>query len=68
MAKTILLTQSLDGYVRVTLPKGVILKMRIADYYKALEAGKAEARAMQQARREAQTQAERESEALTWIE
>jgi 3'-phosphoadenosine 5'-phosphosulfate sulfotransferase len=66
--KTMLLAQGLDGYVRVTLPKGVVLKMRIAEYYKALEAGKAEARATHQARREEQAKAEQDANRLTWIE
>jgi 3'-phosphoadenosine 5'-phosphosulfate sulfotransferase len=68
MDKSILMTQGLDGYVRVTLAKGVVLKMRVAHYYQALEAGKAEIRALHQARREGQAQAKREAETLEWIE
>jgi hypothetical protein len=68
MPKTILMAQGLDGYVRLTIGKGCVAKLRAADWYKALADGKAERRACEQARREAQAQAEREAETLEWIE
>ncbi len=65
--KTVLATQSLDGYVHLDLGKGCVAIFRAAEYYAAIERGKAQARALQHARRERQAQAAREAGVLGWI-
>lgn len=66
--KTVLAIQSLDGFIRLDLGKGCIAKLRAADWYQAIADGKAEARALTQARRERQRQADEEAHRLAWIE
>lgn len=65
--KTVLAIQSLDGYVHLDLGKGCVAIFRAADYYAAIDRGKAHARALQQAQRERQAQAAREAELLGWM-
>jgi hypothetical protein len=65
--KTVLAVQSLDGYVHLDLGKGCVAIFRAADYYAAIDRGKAHARALQQARRERQAHAAREAGLLGWI-
>ena len=67
MSKTIFAVQSLDGYVRFEY-QGCLVKLRAAHWHAALEAGKQERRALQQAQREAQGQATQEAQALAWID
>lgn len=66
--KTILVTQSLDGWVKLDVGKGCVAVFRAADYYAAIDRGKALVRAERQAARETQAQVEREAETLAWIE
>jgi hypothetical protein len=68
MAKTVMMTQGLDGWVRLDLGKGCILKLSAAAYYAGIAAGKAEQRGRQQAHREAAGQAHREADSLRWID
>ncbi len=68
MNKTIVAVSGLDGYVRVPLGKSCVLKLRQADYVAGIEAGKQEARALQQARRETHQQAVQQAQALRWLD
>jgi hypothetical protein len=67
MSKTIAAVQSLDGHIRF-IYQGCLVKMRAADWYAALAAGKAERRASQQAAREQAGQARQDAQALGWID
>lgn len=67
MSRALVLSQGLDGWVRLEV-RGCLLKLRQADYYAALDAGKAERRALAQAAREHARQAREEAARLAWIE
>ena len=62
-----LISRGLDGFVRVSIGKSCFLKLPVAQYEAAIDAGKAERRAKQHADREAQGQATQEASRLDWI-
>ncbi len=66
--KRILAIQSLDGYVHLDVGKGCVAILRAAEWYAAIDRGKAYTRAMQQAARERHAQAEQDANRLAWIE
>lgn len=68
MSKRLIAAAGTDGWVRLDLGKGSVLKIRASEYYAGIAAGKAEQRATQQAVREQAGQAQREADMLDWIE
>jgi len=67
-AKNGLISRGLDGFVRVAIGKGCYLKLPLAQYEQAIDAGKAERRARRQAQREQAAQTTQESDRLAWID
>lgn len=57
-----------DGYVRLTLAKGVQLILTVDEYVNALNRGKAEQRTKRRLAQQQQTQARREAKSLAWID
>ena len=63
-----LISRDADGYIRVSIGKGCYLKLPVAQYDAAIEAGKAEQRARRQAAREVQAQASQDARRLGWLD
>jgi hypothetical protein len=61
------LKEGVDPWVRLQLPKGVLVVLTFEEYATALYRGKMERRAHRRARHTQQTQATQEASALVWI-
>jgi hypothetical protein len=57
-----------DGFIRLLLPRGVLLKLTMEEYRRAVKRGKAEKRMTQHTARETQQHAQQEADILGWIE